>query len=97
MPRSLYFLLNSESGRATIAAKYGKDRKGNEEDIPLLKKARSHVSSEKFKKKEEILKDLTLPRWRPWRSQALAVVAFLAFFASLALSEHLALLARLAP
>ncbi len=51
MPLSLYFLLNSESGRATIAAKYGKDRKDNEEDIPLLKKARSHVSPEKFTKK----------------------------------------------
>jgi hypothetical protein len=43
VPRSLYFLLNSESGRATIAAKYGKDRKGNEEDIPLMKKAGSEV------------------------------------------------------
>ncbi len=36
---------------AAAVAKYGKDRKGNKEDIPLLKKARSYVSSEKFTKK----------------------------------------------
>jgi hypothetical protein len=77
---SLYFLLNSESGLATIAAKYGKDRKGNEEDIPLLKKARSHVSSEKFKKKEEILKDLRLPRWRPCGCRILGVFRVLGAF-----------------
>ncbi len=78
-------------------AKYGKDRKGNKEDIPLLKKARSYVSSEKFTKKDEVLKDLRHPRWRPWRFQALAVVASLAFFASSALSAHLAFLARFVP
>ncbi len=45
---SVYFLLNSKSSRATIAAKNGKVRKGNEEDIVLLKQARRHVNSEKF-------------------------------------------------
>ncbi len=39
------------------AAKYRKDEKGNQEDIALPKKARCHVSSEKFKKKYEGLKD----------------------------------------
>jgi hypothetical protein len=42
--------MNSESGRATIAEKYKKDRKGKKEDVALLKKARCHLSSEKFKK-----------------------------------------------
>jgi hypothetical protein len=37
VPRSLYFLLNSENGRAAIAAKYRKYEKGNKEDIDLLK------------------------------------------------------------
>ncbi len=36
--RSFYFLLNSESGRAMIAEKYEKDRKGNQEDVALLKR-----------------------------------------------------------
>jgi hypothetical protein len=72
VPRLLYFLLNSKSGRATIAGMYGKDKKVNEEDIALLIKARSPVSSDKFKTKKEVLKDLEHPRWRsgfpkPWQ------------------------------
>jgi hypothetical protein len=36
---------------ATIAAKYEKDRKGNKEDVALLKKATCHVRSAKLKVK----------------------------------------------
>jgi hypothetical protein len=32
-----YFVLNIESGRATISAKYEKDRKSKKEDVALLK------------------------------------------------------------
>jgi hypothetical protein len=35
--RPLCFLQNSKSGRATFAAKYEKDRKGNREDVAFLK------------------------------------------------------------
>jgi hypothetical protein len=54
-----FVFCNSESGRATIAAKYEKDKKFNMEDIALLKKTRSHISSQKFKKKNKVLKDLS--------------------------------------
>ncbi len=80
VPRLLYFLLNSESGRATIAGMYEKDKKVNEEDIALLMKARSPVSSEVFKKKDEVLKDLGHRRWRPWLPQALEFILFLSSF-----------------
>jgi tryptophan-rich sensory protein len=52
----------------------------------LLIKVSSHVSSEKFKKKDEVLKDLRHPRWHPWLPQAVVVVAYMAFFASSGLS-----------
>jgi hypothetical protein len=45
------------SGRATIAEKYKKDRK---EDVALLKKARCHLSSEKFKKIYDVWDGLRL-------------------------------------
>ncbi len=38
----------------TIPAKYEIDRKGKKENIALLIKVRSYVSSEKFKKKDEV-------------------------------------------
>jgi hypothetical protein len=47
-----------------IAAKYGKNRKGNKEDGTLLKKDKE-VSSEKFKKIYEVLEGL--------RSQSLGI------------------------
>jgi hypothetical protein len=62
VPRLFCFLLIIESGRATNAAKYEIDRKSNKEDIALLIKVSSHVSSEKFKKKDEVIKDLRHPR-----------------------------------
>ncbi len=40
-----------------IAAKYGKNRKGNKEDVALLKKD-TEVSSEKFKEIYEVLEGL---------------------------------------
>jgi hypothetical protein len=61
----LYFVMNSKSGGATIAAKYEKYVERQEEDIALRKKARCHASSEKFTKNYEDLKVPRHPRWRP--------------------------------
>jgi hypothetical protein len=85
-PQSLCFLLNNKNGRATIAAKHEKDRKGNKEDVVWLKRTRIHVSSEKFKKIYEVLKGLSYPRWRHGFLKPLAIYASLVFFVSLALS-----------
>jgi hypothetical protein len=58
--------MNSQSGCATIAAKYEKDRRGNKEDIALMKQARFQVNFEEFKKVYEVFEGLGNPRWRPW-------------------------------
>jgi hypothetical protein len=81
--RSVYFLLNSKTGRATLAAKYGKVRKGQKS-----------CKFQKFTKKVEVLKDLIHPRWRPWLPQALAVVASLAFLAFAVYCQFVAILAK---
>jgi hypothetical protein len=52
------FVLNSESGCVTVAAKYEKDRRGNKKDVAVLKQARCQVTFEEFKKVYEVFEGL---------------------------------------